>query len=124
MCFLLLVFNPYFLNRLSLSFLWGLWFLVETHDTMLASKEAPALASGDPEGGLRELPRRMSAGWGWKLGSWVDLHGMAMSLSGCGSKNRYPKWNPGKWKHGLKPAVPWWISVDPYPNKKPLEGGE
>ena len=22
-------------------------------------------------------------------------------------KNRYPKWNPGKWKHGLKPAVPW-----------------
>ena len=22
-------------------------------------------------------------------------------------KNRYPKWNPGKWTHGLKPAVPW-----------------
>ena len=21
-------------------------------------------------------------------------------------KNRYPKWNPGKWKQGLKPAVP------------------
>ena len=27
----------------------------------------------------------------------------------------YPKWNPGKWKHGLKPAVPWWFHFDPYP---------
>ena len=30
-------------------------------------------------------------------------------------KNRYPKWNPGKWKHGPKPAVPWWLNFDPYP---------
>ena len=30
-------------------------------------------------------------------------------------KNRYPKWNPGKWKHGLEPAVPWWFIFDPYP---------
>ena len=22
----------------------------------------------------------------------------------------------GKWKHGLKPAVPWWFNFDPYPN--------
>ena len=28
-------------------------------------------------------------------------------------KNRYPKWNPGKWKHGPKPAVPWWFNFDP-----------
>ena len=28
----------------------------------------------------------------------------------------YPKWNPGKWKHGLKPVVvPWWFNFDPYP---------
>ena len=20
------------------------------------------------------------------------------------------RWNPGKWKHGLKPAVPWWFN--------------
>ena len=26
-------------------------------------------------------------------------------------KNRCPKWNPGKWKHGLKPAVPWCLSL-------------
>ena len=34
------------------------------------------------------------------------------------AKNRYPTWNPGKWKHGLKPAVPWWswwFNFDPYP---------
>ena len=31
-------------------------------------------------------------------------------------KNRYPKWNPGKWKHGLKAAVPWWFNFDPYPH--------
>ena len=31
-------------------------------------------------------------------------------------KNRHPKWNPGKWKQGLKPAVPWWFRFDPYPN--------
>ena len=30
-------------------------------------------------------------------------------------KNRYPKWNPGKWKHGLKPGLPWWFNFDPYP---------
>ena len=23
--------------------------------------------------------------------------------------------DPCKWKHGLKPAVPWWFSFDPYP---------
>ena len=31
-------------------------------------------------------------------------------------KNRYHKWNPVKWKEGLKPAVPWWFNFDPYPN--------
>ena len=31
-------------------------------------------------------------------------------------KNRYPKWNPGKWKHGLKSAVPWWFNFDPCPH--------
>ena len=30
-------------------------------------------------------------------------------------KNRYPKWNFGKWKHGLKSAVPWWFNIDPQP---------
>ena len=27
-------------------------------------------------------------------------------------KNRYPKWNPGKRKHGLKPAFAWWFNFD------------
>ena len=27
---------------------------------------------------------------------------------GCGS-NMCPTWGPGKWKHGLKPAVPWLV---------------
>ena len=31
-------------------------------------------------------------------------------------KKWYPKCNPGKWKHGLKPAELWWFSFDPYPN--------
>ena len=31
-------------------------------------------------------------------------------------KNRCPKWNPGKWKHERKPAVPWWFNFDPFPN--------
>ena len=30
-------------------------------------------------------------------------------------KSQYPKWNPGKWKHGPKPAVPSWFNFDPYP---------
>ena len=30
-------------------------------------------------------------------------------------RNRYPKWKPGKWERGLKPAVPWWFSFDPCP---------
>ena len=32
-------------------------------------------------------------------------------------KNMYPKWNPGKWKHGLKPAVPWWCNFDADPHQ-------
>ena len=31
-------------------------------------------------------------------------------------KNMYPKWNPGNWKHGPKPAVPWWFYFDPCPH--------
>ena len=27
-------------------------------------------------------------------------------------KNRYPNWNPGKWKQRLKPVVPWWIDFE------------
>ena len=36
---------------------------------------------------------------------------------GCGcQKQGNPKMGcPGKWKHGLKPAVPCWIKFDPYP---------
>ena len=28
-----------------------------------------------------------------------------------GVKNRGPKWNPGKWKNGVKPAVVWWCNL-------------
>ena len=31
-------------------------------------------------------------------------------------KNRYPKWSPGKWNQGLKPAVFRWFYFDPYPH--------
>ena len=31
-----------------------------------------------------------------------------------GVKNRYPKLNPGKWKHGIRPVVSW-ENIDPYP---------
>ena len=31
-------------------------------------------------------------------------------------KKGYPKWNPGKWNHGLKRAVLWWFSFDSYQN--------
>ena len=30
-------------------------------------------------------------------------------------KNRYPNWNPGKWKCRLTSAVPWWFNFDPDP---------
>ena len=31
-------------------------------------------------------------------------------------KNRYPECNPGKWKHGLKPAVQFLlVNFDPHP---------
>ena len=32
-------------------------------------------------------------------------------------KNRVtPKWDPGKWKHGLQPlrSISWWLNFDPY----------
>ena len=40
-------------------------------------------------------------------------HGVLMWLW---VKNRYPKWNPGKWKHGPTPVVPWWFNFEPCPN--------
>ena len=36
------------------------------------------------------------------------------SKMGVGQK-KTPKMNPGKWKHGLQPAVPW-FNCDPHPN--------
>ena len=38
-----------------------------------------------------------------------------------GSKNRYPKWNPGKWKHGPKPAYPLLFNFEPHPDAEKLE---
>ena len=34
----------------------------------------------------------------------------------CGSKIGTQEWHPGRRKHGLKPAVPWWFKFDPQPN--------
>ena len=35
----------------------------------------------------------------------------------AGQKSGNPKMVcPGKWKHGLKPAVPWLLNFDPYPH--------
>ena len=36
--------------------------------------------------------------------------------------NRYPRWNPGKWKHGPKSAV-CWFNFDPPPNPVPDSWG-
>ena len=38
---------------------------------------------------------------------------------GCGSKKRYPKWNPGKWKYGPKPAKPLLFNFEPRPYHSP-----
>ena len=35
------------------------------------------------------------------------------------AKNRYPKWNPGKWNQRLNPADPWWLNFDPLPFLSP-----
>ena len=37
----------------------------------------------------------------------------ASSRHGCGSKNTYPKWSPGKLNQGLKPASPGVILTHP-----------
>ena len=38
-----------------------------------------------------------------QLGIWLWL------------KKRYPEWNPGKWKHGPKPASPNLFNFEPHP---------
>ena len=43
-----------------------------------------------------------------------DLHSEASGWLWV--KNRVtPKWNLSKWKHSLKPAVPYWFNFDPHP---------
>ena len=49
------------------------------------------------------------------LGSSAENGAKGLETCCCGSKIGTPKWNPGKWKHGPKPAVPWWLNFDPYP---------
>ena len=37
-------------------------------------------------------------------------------------KKPVPKWNPGKWKHGPKPAVcPWLFNFEPHPYRAPMD---
>ena len=63
---------------------------------------------GRRKGGFEEGGGKLAAGglggssfWMAPISLWV--------------KNRYPKWNPGTWKHGPKPAVPWLLNFEPYP---------
>ena len=41
--------------------------------------------------------------------TWQDKHHIWVWV-----KNRYPKWNSGKWKHQLHLRFFWWLSFDPY----------
>ena len=76
-------------------------------------------------------PGRACWGWGCQLGLfyWRTEFGIKLCMTavvffaGHHSpelavgvvKQMYPKWNPGKWKHGLQSAVLWWLNFDPYP---------
>ena len=37
---------------------------------------------------------------------YKDIYGPSHGVIWLWVKNWYPEWNPGKWTHGLKPAVP------------------
>ena len=53
------------------------------------------------------LPRRMS---GKSAETCVHIRQFAGFKMWLWVKNMVtPKWNPGKWKQGLKPAVAWWL---------------
>ena len=66
----------------------------------------------------------------WRLGKWVTQRPKPAVCPGAfilshtqiwqWVKNRYPKWNPGKWKEGLKPAVPRRLHFEPYPFEEML----
>ena len=47
--------------------------------------------------------------------STVRQCGCFMSPTWLWVKDWYLKWNPGTWKQGLKPGVPWWFNFDPCP---------
>ena len=51
--------------------------------------------------------------WGTLVG--IGLKDTRRTCFWLWAKNRYPKWIPGKWKHGLKPAVLCWFHFDPRP---------
>ena len=48
------------------------------------------------------------------------LASLYLFLSWLWVKNGYPKWNPGKWNQGLKPAVKWCFNFEPYPVGTPM----
>ena len=49
----------------------------------------------------------------WGFGSPGNMSMGRTNVAG-GQKSGRPKMGrPGKWKHGLKPAVPWWFNFDP-----------
>ena len=75
----------------------------------------------------RSLPSRLRSMASYLRAMCLLLPWRARKLVVCFAKwlwvkNMYPKWNPGKWKLGPKPAVPWWFNFDPHPNGPLLVG--
>ena len=77
-----------------------------------------------PEGCRGMLRRSESTKWDLSTISCCAFSGRVkrlaqagLRLCGCGSKIGTAYWNPGKWKHGPKIAVPWWFNFDPYPSE-------
>ena len=103
---------------------------MEVGSERIARTNAESSSSAPRESRRRQKPRggqalRLGAGQALRRSSAASVFGrlvwdlegrLAPETTWLRVKNRYPKWNPGKWKHGLTPAVPWWFSFDPYPH--------
>ena len=58
---------------------------------------------------------RVATTWHILCPRWRTSWGCLYAFLAVGQNYVLKKWNPGKRKHGLDVAVPWWFDFDPFP---------
>ena len=91
----------------------------------VAKAIAEALFPGHGSGFNMQLGLRRTLSHVFSYSGAILEHVFEPQPPGCGSKKRYPEWNPGKWKRKRQPVVPGGLTQlfsDPGKKREPFLG--